>query len=137
MYGYNMQLGVVTNGSTNGTYSVDITDMLKAAMDASHGSSGIAFRFSTDNDADPIAPWDPVNYVVNFYTGYTFSTPTIEITYIDTPPEFCGGYGTEYRQGDVNKDCKVDFADLALMVAAWLDCTTPDDTNCPDVWYNQ
>ena len=91
MYGYNMQLGVVTNGSTDGTYSVDITDMLKATMDASHASSGIAFRFSTDNDADTqlveggplVAPFS--DNAVNFYTGYTFSTPTIEVTYIPEP----------------------------------------------------
>jgi hypothetical protein len=91
MYGYNMQLGVVTNGSTAGTYSVDITGILKAAMDASHGSSGIAFRFYNDNDADTqlveggplVAPFS--DNTVNFYTGYNFSTPTIDVTYIPEP----------------------------------------------------
>jgi hypothetical protein len=97
MYSWTVAPGVVTNGSTDGTYSVDITAALKAAIDGAlyypeyQGTMGMAFRFYTDNDADTqLVPEGPLvapfsDNVVNFYTGYTFSSPTIEVTYIPEP----------------------------------------------------
>ena len=129
---WDIALGILTNGSTSGTYSIDVTAALKTAIDGASSGNGMAFRFYTDNDADPIAPWDPVNYVVNFYTGYTFSSPTIVV---QLRPLACGDPGTIYITADLNKDCKIDFVDFALMAAAWMDCTTPEDENCSG-WYN-
>jgi len=35
----------------------------------------------------------------------------------------CGDYRHPFPVGDINKDCKVDMADFALLVGHWLDCT--------------
>jgi hypothetical protein len=32
--------------------------------------------------------------------------------------------------GDINDDCKVNFADFAVIAGSWLDCTEPADANC-------
>jgi hypothetical protein len=137
MYGWTIAPGIFTNGSTSGTYSVDITAALKTAIDGAlyypeyNGTMGIAFRFYNDNDADPIAPFDA--NVVNFYTGFTMTSPQIVV---QLRPLACGDPGTIYITADINEDCKIDFADFALMAAAWMDCTTPEDENCSG-WYNQ
>jgi len=39
-------------------------------------------------------------------------------------------YGFEYA-GDFNRDCKVDFKDLAMMTEQWLSCIDPNEDNCP------
>jgi hypothetical protein len=46
-------------------------------------------------------------------------------------PDECGDPGTDYLQGDINKDCYVDFKDMALLVQGWLGCTDPTDPECP------
>jgi hypothetical protein len=40
-------------------------------------------------------------------------------------PQRCGQLGTIYAPGDFDKDCKVDFADLAKLAEKWLDNTNP------------
>ena len=40
----------------------------------------------------------------------------------------CGYWG--YLDSDLNKDCKVDLGDLAIMVQEWLGCTDPADAEC-------
>ena len=35
----------------------------------------------------------------------------------------CGDYKHPYPVGDINKDCKVNMKDFALLVGHWLDCT--------------
>jgi hypothetical protein len=35
-------------------------------------------------------------------------------------PQYCGDVGTEYKTSDLNKDCKVNFADLAELAADWM-----------------
>jgi len=43
-------------------------------------------------------------------------------------PGFCGDVGTVYLDGDLNEDCKVDFADFSIMVSQWLaDSSTSED----------
>jgi streptogramin lyase len=42
------------------------------------------------------------------------------------PSPCCGDSDHPYPPGDANKDCKVDFMDLALIASHWLDCTAPD-----------
>jgi Tol biopolymer transport system component len=37
----------------------------------------------------------------------------------------CGDSEHPYPALDLNKDCRVDFADLALFLAHWLECTAP------------
>lgn len=40
----------------------------------------------------------------------------------------CGAWG--YMPTDFNKDCYVDFADLATFVSQWMTCTDPSGSNC-------
>jgi hypothetical protein len=40
----------------------------------------------------------------------------------------CGDWG--YQPGDVNKDCKVDFSDMAQIATDWLMCTSPFGIGC-------
>jgi hypothetical protein len=36
---------------------------------------------------------------------------------------FCGDAYHQYPVGDVNKDCKVNFFDIAIVAEHWLECT--------------
>jgi hypothetical protein len=40
----------------------------------------------------------------------------------------CGDWG--YKPGDLNRDCRVDLRDFALIAADWLECTLPNGENC-------
>jgi streptogramin lyase len=42
------------------------------------------------------------------------------------PLPYCGDTEHPYPFADLNKDCRVDFMDLALMAAEWLSCTAPE-----------
>jgi len=42
----------------------------------------------------------------------------------------CGDPGTNYLPGDVNKDCVIDYKDVAELAYYWLICTDPNDPNC-------
>jgi len=45
-------------------------------------------------------------------------------------PNKCGDLGTYYLTNDVSKDCRVDMADLPLVIQDWLMCTDPVSQNC-------
>jgi hypothetical protein len=137
MYDNRIASGIYTNGASTGSHSVDITSAFVAAMNNASATSGISFVWYCDNDADPTSPYVGSPDWISYSTGYTVDNAVIEITYASVAPGICGGYGTQYLAGDVNKDCKVDFADLALVAFDWLQCTAPNNTNCSGVWYNQ
>jgi len=42
-------------------------------------------------------------------------------------PRRCGDFGTVYLPGDLNEDCRVDFADLAGLAEKWLESTDPNE----------
>jgi hypothetical protein len=42
----------------------------------------------------------------------------------------CGAWG--YLDGDVNRDCTVDFTDFGALAGNWISCTNPADPNCED-----
>ena len=42
------------------------------------------------------------------------------------PLPYCGDSEHPYPFSDLNKDCKVDFVDFAIMAAEWLLCTAPE-----------
>ncbi|HBG27459.1 MAG: hypothetical protein A2Y10_02700 [Planctomycetes bacterium GWF2_41_51] len=50
--------------------------------------------------------------------------------FTDTLELECGDRG--YSLADLNRDCKVDFADFAIMSERWLVCTLPNDEICID-----
>lgn len=42
-------------------------------------------------------------------------------------PNRCGDLGTLYLPGDLNEDCRMDFADLAELADKWLESTEPNE----------
>ena len=42
------------------------------------------------------------------------------------PLPYCGDSEHPYPFSDLNKDCKVDFMDLAIIASEWLNCTAPE-----------
>jgi len=42
-------------------------------------------------------------------------------------PRRCGDLGTIYLPGDLNEDCRVNFADIAEFAGRWLECTEPKE----------
>lgn len=50
--------------------------------------------------------------------------------YTNPQPAECGDPGTWYVDGDINRDCRVDFKDFAAFASTWLQCTDPQDPNC-------
>jgi hypothetical protein len=51
-------------------------------------------------------------------TGYVLSAVRYE-------PRACGDAEHPYPIGDLNKDCEVNFVDVAMLSLHWLDCTRP------------
>jgi len=56
------------------------------------------------------------------YTDRDYFTGTLQAE--------CGDWG--YLGGDVNRDCRVNLADLAIMAQGWLGCTDPQTPGCRD-----
>jgi phenylpyruvate tautomerase PptA (4-oxalocrotonate tautomerase family) len=50
---------------------------------------------------------------------------TIEVVIQDNE---CGAWG--FMAADLNRDCRVDLNDFAIMAGTWLRCTQPFDTGC-------
>jgi hypothetical protein len=46
----------------------------------------------------------------------------------------CGDPGTVYLQNDYNKDCQVNFKDLAIFAQEWGWCSNPQDPTCAQYW---
>jgi hypothetical protein len=82
-----------------------------------------AWRYSDAPDRPFVAPviipvtWPPEPYPA----GQDLTNPD---------PKECGDKGTWYVGGDINKDCKVDFADFAELAGTWLFCTDPQNPAC-------
>jgi hypothetical protein len=53
------------------------------------------------------------------------STPILYDLTVNPSP-CCGDLEHPYPRSDVNKDCRVNFTDFALMAAEWLNCTSPE-----------
>jgi len=49
-------------------------------------------------------------------------------------PQQCGDSGTTYLTADLNKDCYVNFKDMAKMAENWVKCTNPADAACDQYW---
>jgi len=57
-------------------------------------------------------------------TVFMDSDKTITAVFVDGRQ--CGDECHPYPSGDVNKDCKVDFLDIAMVASSWLECTRPE-----------
>ena len=51
-------------------------------------------------------------------------------SYTIPPPRYCGEYGTIYHPADLDKNCRADLADFAVIASDWLECSDPGDINC-------
>jgi len=87
-----------------------------------------AYKYSPYPQLGQLAPPFPpiqVNFagrgLLPYPKGQDFTNPT---------PQKCGDPGTWYVSGDINKDCRVDFRDMAILAGTWLRCTDPQDANC-------
>lgn len=54
------------------------------------------------------------------------------VTCKQTLPTTCGSWG--YESADIDKNCKVDFKDLAKFGSTWSQCTNPTDAGCDPYW---
>ncbi|MCK4998168.1 MAG: hypothetical protein KAS23_01490, partial [Anaerohalosphaera sp.] len=59
-------------------------------------------------------------------------TPLFVDAFIIDDEQYCGQVGTIYSPADVNRDCQVNLADLAITGSEWLRCTLPGDPGCFD-----
>ncbi|HBG27282.1 MAG: hypothetical protein A2Y10_02390 [Planctomycetes bacterium GWF2_41_51] len=70
-----------------------------------------------------------------FHTGYPQNVLLDNIQIWDYTPQECGAPGAmEYLDGDVDKNCFVDFKDVKNFAEEWLQCTNPDDSRCDEYW---
>lgn len=53
----------------------------------------------------------------------------IQVSIEDNDP-YCGDGNTLYLASDLNQDCYVNLADIALFVENWLQCSNPADIDC-------
>jgi len=80
----------------------------------------------------------PDLYVNCFTSGAQYTTGKYYVDDVfvsdDTGPFVCGDPGTVYDEFDFNEDCQVDGSDLAEIVAQWLWCTDPENSDCDQYW---
>jgi hypothetical protein len=95
---------------------------------AYNGSAG-----GTGFDLQKLPPSDYARIAIDPNTGCRWiqyvriednpgSSATTEIDAI-ADVSCCGDYRHPYPAGDLNKDCRVDFSDIAVIALHWLDCT--------------
>jgi hypothetical protein len=57
-------------------------------------------------------------------TVFMDSDKTITAVFVDARQ--CGDECHPYPSGDISRDCKVDFLDIAMVASSWLECTRPE-----------
>lgn len=100
-----------------------------SAYDGSVGGTGFDLRWLEASDyaalaVDPNSGRKWIQYVR--IADDPASSATTEIDAI-ADVSCCGDYKHPHPIGDINKDCRVDMIDFAMMAVHWLDCTW----NCP------
>ncbi len=70
------QANVLSNGSNQATYTVDITSIFKAALAVASSTQGLALRFYNNNTALPVT-YDGTNVLVS--SGYTQTGVFIDV----------------------------------------------------------
>jgi len=59
------------------------------------------------------------------------STWAANMIYVVDPSQLqCGDYESAMLKGDINKDCRVDLADLSVFLYSWLKCDDPSEPTC-------
>jgi hypothetical protein len=101
-------------------------------IDAGGNSSVAADAADLDGDGDTA---EPIPFDLDGNARF-FDDPVTYDTGSGTPPivdmgayefeDVCGDAEHPYPPGDVNKDCKVNFLDVAVLGLHWLECTAPE-----------
>jgi len=78
-----------------------------------------------------LIPWDIQGFMRFQDDPLTTDTgngapPIVDIGAYEGGGHMCGDAFHPLLAGDVNRDCKLDFRDIAIVGASWLQCTHPD-----------
>jgi hypothetical protein len=108
------------------TYTYDLNDLANhpEGGGSTFGDSlvvvlGVSFE-------DPNIPQD-VNNIIYFVDDFRLIDKTDETIFFEDFEAICPAL-----EGDLNRDCKVDFNDLAIMALHWLDCNLDPPEACWD-----
>ena len=148
-YGYSDMTGIISRTFTTTTGSWTVVHNTKT-FDSQWGviswnsyepaGTSLAVKVRSSNDRRYWSSWEEArNYSplrntpngrylevkVTFQSTSSQDSPVIYDLTVNPSP-CCGDLEHPYPLSDVNKDCKVDFTDLAIMAAEWLDCTAPE-----------
>jgi hypothetical protein len=61
-------------------------------------------------------------------TDYNYAIIPISTIVVEIQDNECGAWG--FLPADLNRDCKIDLNDFAILAATWLQCTQPFMTGC-------
>jgi hypothetical protein len=85
-----------------------------------------AERFINCPDVYTFDHWDDDVNEPNSPSTTVYMDENKSITAVFVDARQCGDECHPYPQGDVNKDCKVNFLDVAIVANTWLECTDPN-----------
>lgn len=148
-YGYSDMTGIISRTFTTTTGSWTVVHNTKV-FDSQWGliswnsyepmGTSLAVEARSSNDRRNWSSWEqarsysPLRNTPNgrylqvkatFQSANRQDSPVIYDLTVNPSP-CCGDLEHPYPLSDVNKDCRVDFTDLAIMAAEWLDCTAPE-----------
>lgn len=148
-YGYSDMTGLISRTFTTKTGSWTVVHNTKV-FDSQWGliswnsyeptGTSLAVKARSSNDRQKWSVWEDVKndsalyntpngrYLEMKVTFQSADEQTSPILYDLTvnPLPYCGDSEHPYLFSDLNKDCKVDFRDFAIMAAEWLNCTAPE-----------
>jgi len=147
-YGYSDMTGLISRTFTTKTGSWTVVHNTKV-FDSQWGliswnsyepiGTSLDVKARSSNDRYKWSVWEEVKNASSLYntpngrylemkvTFQSADEQTSPILYDLTvnPLPYCGDSEHPYPFSDLNKDCKVDFKDFAIMAAEWLNCTAP------------
>jgi sialidase-1 len=92
--------------------------------------SEISWTLVGSTNTDSSAVLDHISMVGGAQATWSVDEVRIGTTYLSVTgfgDSLCGQEGTVYLSGDLNKDCYVNFWDLAMLAKDWLMCTDPQN----------
>ncbi|MBN1845389.1 MAG: DNRLRE domain-containing protein [Sedimentisphaerales bacterium] len=81
-----------------------------------------------NNGWEIINPESVGNAMIYFYAKESAQSQCRPYLEVVTQQANCGDWG--YPAGDLNRDCVVNLADLAILARHWLTCSRPGDPDC-------
>lgn len=111
----------VYDESTGGMYLYEdaiLQDVSEVMKGSDYDGSGMWNMIGAANDGNLENFKGSIDEVMIYNRALTYD----EIVHIYSWPS-CGDLAHPVPVGDLNEDCRVDFADLAVMAAHWMECT--------------